>query len=119
MPKSTKSAAFRRRSDAARRGWAQRGELVDHILTVEVHSKRRDGRWQRTSRDIIVPARPGTRKSDLIWLAKRHQDDLPTKERYAVDLLTKRYSERYTKRVDKTVTVAEGPSTTSRKVKLR
>lgn len=107
------------RSRAARRGWAQRGDLIDHILTVEVASPDRRGQLRRTTRDLVVPARRGTRQAELIWLAHKYQTDMPVKDRYAVDLLSKRYAERYTKRLAKHITVAEGPPTRARKVKLR
>jgi len=98
------------RSTAARRGWSQRGKLVDHIITITVESKRSDGKIARTSRDLIVPARPGTRKSELIWLAKQRIEDLPVKERYAVDFLNI---------TGRNVVIAIGPPTRGKRIKLR
>lgn len=102
---------------AARRGWAQRGDdLIDFIVTVEVDSPKFSGGKQvgvrTTKRDFIVPARPNTRNAEILWLIKerRGRDDLLKREQYAVDFMF----------VDGTrVTIAEGPSTRGRKVKLR
>lgn len=95
----------------ARRGWAQRGELIDHIVTVEVDSPKGGpgGGVRTTARDFVVPARPGTRKAELLWLIKEKYN-LPRKERYAVDFLSI---------PGRRITVAEGPRTRGRKTKLR
>lgn len=119
-------------SRANHRGWLQREskrvKLVDHILTVEVKSPRglkgTDGRARTTTRDLIVPARPGATKEDLIWLVKhRGYDDLPKKERYAVDMVV--FADYHAKHrtkyahADAKITIAEGPRTCGRKIKLR
>lgn len=105
-----------KRSRASRRGWAQRQtkhvKLTDHILTVKVKSPGRGGKPGReTTRDIIIPARPGTRKAELLWLVQNKRlSDLPRKERYAVGLTTV---------PGRKITIAEGPRTRGKKVKLR
>lgn len=117
-----------KRSRAARRGWAQREtkhvKLIDHIFTIKVQSPGRRGKPGRTTiRDIIVPARPGTRKAELLWLANKRLTDLPKKEQYvgyilasAVAGVSKKHASIYS---DSKITIAEGPRTRSRKVKLR
>lgn len=97
---------------AARRGWAQRGDdLIDHIVTVEVESAQPGGGTRTTTRDIIVPARPGTRKAELLWLIQQKRgSDLLKREQYAIGL---------TRVPGRKITIAEGPATRGRKVKLR
>jgi hypothetical protein len=109
--------AISKASRAGRRGWSQREskhvKLIDHIITVEVDSPGRGGHPGRTTtRDFIVPARPRTRKTELLWLIKerRGQDDLLKRERYAVGLLNV---------PGRKITIAEGPVTRGKKVKLR
>lgn len=101
-------------SRAARRGWSQRGDnLQDFIVTVSVTSPGRGGGPpRRTTRDFIVPARPGTRDAEILWLVKekRGRDDLLKREQYAVGLMFVDGAE---------ITIAEGPRTRGRKVKLR
>lgn len=98
-------------SRAARRGWAQRGNLIDYIVTVKVKSPRgRGGKQRITTRDIVVPARKGTRKAELMWLVGKYRDSMPAKDRYAVGMAFNKQAE---------VTIAEGPRTRGRKTKLR
>lgn len=106
-----------KRSRAARRGWAQRTtknhpRLIDHIVTVTVKSPGRGGKGtgRTTTRDLIIPARPGTRKAELLYLADKYVEKMPKKERYAVGFLDV---------PGRKITVAEGPKTRGRKVKLR
>jgi hypothetical protein len=115
---------------ASRRGWVQREtkhvKLIDHILTVQVESPRRGGKPGRTTtRDLIVPARPGTRKAELLWLTHNRISDLPKKEQYMEYILTA--SERQKKKIGLykhagiggKITIAEGPVTRGKKIKLR
>jgi hypothetical protein len=98
-----------KRSRAARRGWAQRGKLADHIVTVKITSPRK-GKPRVTVRDIVVPAREGTRLAELKWLILKYKNDMPKKDRYAAQLMFVKGAE---------VTVATGPKTRARKTKLR
>lgn len=109
--------ALSKQSRASRRGWSQREtkhvKLIDHIVTVKVTSPGRSGKPGReTSRDFIVTARPGTRKAELLWLIqqRRGSDDLLKREQYAIGLLNV---------PGRKITIAEGPQTRGRKVKLR
>lgn len=101
--------AISKRSRAARRGWAQRGKLIDYIVTVKVTSPRK-GRPRVTTRDIVVPARKGTRKAELLWLVQKYRHDMPHKDRYAAGLVFSKGA---------TVTIAEGPRTRGKRTKLR
>lgn len=97
-------------SRAARRGWAQRGTLIDFIVTVKVKSPRKGGGFRETTRDIVVPARKGTRLPELKYLVQKYRHDMPKKDRYVVGLVFAKGAK---------VTKAEGPRTRAKTPKLR
>ena len=100
--------AISKRSRAARRGWAQRGKLIDFIATVKIESP--PGSRRFTTRDIVIPARKGTHKAELMWLIDKYRKEMPKKERYVTGIAFNKNA---------TITIAEGPRTRGRKTKLR
>lgn len=102
--------AISKRSRAARRGWSQRGKLIDYIVTVKVESPRKGRKPRIYTKDIIVPARKGTRKDELLWLIQKYRPQLPQNDREKAGLVFNPKAE---------ITIAEGPRTRGKKPQLR